>query len=200
MLAFRSYTNPNLVGRINRKRFFYFSLLSIVLFLVFTAFVVFISHYFPIIAFLLSLFIWPYVILLFSSVIVRRLHDQNNSGWWGFLAFIYPFIIMIQRWTHSIHTLFDNEYFSDLISGYILLLLLYCLLFKGTDGLNAYGPDPLDYEDYDDYLEVLKNFQIRKNNAKSEDFISPFYKKVFILICFVITALLFLSLASIFFI
>ncbi|WP_208348539.1 DUF805 domain-containing protein [Pseudaestuariivita rosea] len=48
-------------------------------------------------------------------VSIRRLHDQNKSGWWYFIALI-PF-------------------------GGIVLLVFYCL--PGTPGPNRYGPDPL---------------------------------------------------------
>lgn len=49
------------------------------------------------------------------AVVVRRLHDQNKSGWMYFIAFI-PFI------------------------GGIWLLVLLCT--EGTRGDNMYGPDP----------------------------------------------------------
>ena len=50
------------------------------------------------------------------SVMVRRLHDTNHSGWWYWIALI-PLI------------------------G--LLVLLYFFVSKGTDGDNDFGPDPL---------------------------------------------------------
>jgi uncharacterized membrane protein YhaH (DUF805 family) len=49
------------------------------------------------------------------AVIVRRLHDQDKSGWWFFIGFV-PII------------------------GGIWLLILY--LTDGTPGPNQYGPDP----------------------------------------------------------
>jgi uncharacterized membrane protein YhaH (DUF805 family) len=49
------------------------------------------------------------------AVTIRRLHDVNHAGWW--------FLI----------------YFT--VIGAILLLVWFCT--KGTDGANAYGPDPL---------------------------------------------------------
>lgn len=48
---------------------------------------------------------------------VRRLHDQDKSGWFLLLAFI------------------------PLIGG-IILLVFFCL--EGTKGPNRFGPDPLD--------------------------------------------------------
>ena len=50
------------------------------------------------------------------SVMVRRLHDTNRSGWWYWIALI-PMI------------------------GFIVLLVF--AVSKGTDGDNDYGPDPL---------------------------------------------------------
>ncbi len=50
------------------------------------------------------------------AVIVRRLHDTDRSGWWYWIALI-PLV------------------------GLILLLVWFCS--RGTEGVNAYGPDPL---------------------------------------------------------
>lgn len=50
------------------------------------------------------------------SVLVRRLHDTDRSGWWYFIAFL-PLI------------------------GAIWLLVLLCL--PGSNRRNTYGPDPL---------------------------------------------------------
>lgn len=49
------------------------------------------------------------------AVLVRRLHDQNKSGWY-FLVYFIPFV------------------------GIIWLLVLLCT--EGTPGPNQYGPDP----------------------------------------------------------
>ena len=48
------------------------------------------------------------------AVAVRRLHDQDKSGWWLLISFI-PF-------------------------GGIVLIVFYCL--EGTQGPNQFGPDP----------------------------------------------------------
>ncbi|RPD49638.1 DUF805 domain-containing protein [Hymenobacter sediminis] len=49
------------------------------------------------------------------SVVVRRLHDQNKTGWWFLIGFV-PVV------------------------GGIWLLVLLCT--EGTAGPNQYGPDP----------------------------------------------------------
>jgi Predicted membrane protein len=59
---------------------------------------------------------------------VRRLKDLDKSGWL-ILVLIIPLVNV----------------------G----LFLYLLFFKGTDGQNQYGPDPLEYERYSDYLDHI---------------------------------------------
>lgn len=49
-------------------------------------------------------------------LLIRRLHDLNRSGWWALIMLI-PFVN--------------------------LLFAIYILFFKGTEGPNKYGPDPL---------------------------------------------------------
>lgn len=50
------------------------------------------------------------------SVLVRRLHDTDRSGWWALLMLL------------------------PILGG--LVLLIFCVL-KGTDGPNRFGEDPL---------------------------------------------------------
>ena len=65
---------------------------------------------------------WVYVLVALAlflpnlAVLVRRLHDTNHSGWWYWIVLV-PLI------------------------GAILLLVWFCS--RGTNGNNAYGPDPL---------------------------------------------------------
>ncbi|MEJ2375504.1 MAG: DUF805 domain-containing protein [Pseudolabrys sp.] len=49
------------------------------------------------------------------AVAVRRLHDMDRAGWWVLIALT--------------------------VIGGIVLLIWFC--FKGTDGANRFGPDPL---------------------------------------------------------
>ncbi len=49
------------------------------------------------------------------AVGVRRLHDIDRTGWWLLIAF----------------------------TGVGIILLIVWACFKGTDGANQYGPDPL---------------------------------------------------------
>jgi uncharacterized membrane protein YhaH (DUF805 family) len=61
--------------------------------------------------------LWALLLVLPSiSVIVRRLHDCDRSGWW-FWLYLIPIV------------------------GAIWLLVWFCM--RGTQGDNRYGPDPL---------------------------------------------------------
>lgn len=59
------------------------------------------------------------------SVVVRRLHDKDRTGWWYWIALV-PLVGM--------------------------LLLLFWFVTEGTRGANTYGPDPLgdQPDDFDD--------------------------------------------------
>lgn len=82
------------------------------------------------------------VLLPHLSVLVRRLHDINLSGWWaaGFIA------------TTSVAAVFmilSNDFLGRLgLLAFLLVsaILLICLTLKGTDGQNRFGPDPLKHE------------------------------------------------------
>ncbi|AVW92837.1 DUF805 domain-containing protein [Celeribacter baekdonensis] len=60
------------------------------------------------------------IILPSLSVLVRRLHDVNKSGWWYFIGFV-PLVGV--------------------------LLILYWAVSKGTSGPNRFGPDPITGEE-----------------------------------------------------
>ncbi len=60
------------------------------------------------------------IILPSLSVLVRRLHDVNKSGWWYFIGFV-PLVGV--------------------------LLILYWAVTKGTSGPNRFGPDPITGEE-----------------------------------------------------
>ena len=64
------------------------------------------------------LLVFLYVLLICSSVMLmmRRLHDLDRPGWFC-IGMLIPFINMV--------------------------LLVYLFFFKGTQGPNQYGPDPL---------------------------------------------------------
>ena len=57
-----------------------------------------------------------FIIIASTSLVIRRLHDVDKSGWWYLIIFT--------------------------IIGMIPLLIWYCS--KGTDGDNRFGKDPLE--------------------------------------------------------
>lgn len=67
--------------------------------------------------------IWLAVLLPTIAVIVRRFHDVNLSGWWYLVCILASFI--------------------PIIGGLISFAPYIVGLFKGTDGNNRFGPDPL---------------------------------------------------------
>ena len=70
------------------------------------------------------------------AVQVRRLHDQNRTGWWILIGFV------------------------PLVGGLILLVFM---LLDGTPGENDYGPDPKGREgtDLNDRRDISGGVNIR---------------------------------------
>jgi uncharacterized membrane protein YhaH (DUF805 family) len=84
-------------------------------------------------------------IVLFPSLVsniaigVKRLHDRDKSGWW--LLLFYPLPVVLDRigsGAGSVGAIFSLASFAISIWA---IVELGCL--RGTDGPNAYGPDPL---------------------------------------------------------
>jgi Predicted membrane protein len=69
-------------------------------------------------------------LLYYISFGVRRLKDLNKSKWLFLVTFV-P------------------------IANFVLFI--YLLFFKGTTGSNKYGPDPLEYDEYSEYLEAVNS-------------------------------------------
>ena len=72
------------------------------------------------------------------AVSVRRLHDTNRRGWW-LLMYLIPII------------------------GAIWLIVLFC--FKGTEGENRFGPDPLAPEKDDVSANIETSSEETDNDA-----------------------------------
>lgn len=106
-------------GRLNRKSYIYRSFfLSIVLFVV-QGILSFVAETFGALDLLFSIIAFVLGIFQLAANImmgVRRLHDLDKCGWW-MLLLIVPLV---------------NLFFC-----------LYLLFFKGTEGPNEYGDDPL---------------------------------------------------------
>jgi uncharacterized membrane protein YhaH (DUF805 family) len=113
----------NFSGRARRSEYWYYILFNIIAIAI-LALLVFASEE---LMFLLGLYIIA-VIIPTLAVAVRRLHDQNKSGWYFLVRFI-PII------------------------GTIWLLILFCT--EGTRGPNRYGADPKNK--YDEFEEIGKS-------------------------------------------
>jgi uncharacterized membrane protein YhaH (DUF805 family) len=100
-------------GRASRSAFWWFQLFAFLAYLVAEiVFALIFKNWFGI---LMMLVVGLALLLPSLSLIVRRLHDQDKSGWWLWIGLI-PFV------------------------GGIILLLFYCL--PGTPGPNQYGSAP----------------------------------------------------------
>lgn len=102
----------------------------------------------PFISSIVNGILYPFAVccyIVFIALTVRRLHDRNMSGWLIFLDLI-PFI------------------------GPLIVFILCC--FKGTDGPNRFGPDPLKAPNA--YADVGQpNYNIlneQENQARAEAF------------------------------
>lgn len=111
--ALKNYAEFN--GRASRREYWMFSLSHIII----LALILWLSMAFEtVVSGLTSILSILYMIVTLIphlAVLVRRLHDTNQSGWFYFISFI-PFI------------------------GPIILFVFLCK--KGTSGDNNYGPDP----------------------------------------------------------
>lgn len=159
-------------GRINRYRYFWYS--------IGTGLIVAIPSYFFLSIYgsrALALGDVPFFVILINyaveilgllytlSFMTRRLHDLNRS-----ISFMAPIpLLYILIWLNpfsdmmgpsSLHSLM----FITPLLAISLLLLIYLYFFKGTEGPNPYGPDPLKYSSYEEYLKVVNDA-----NTSSED-------------------------------
>jgi len=74
------------------------------------------------------------------SIVVRRLHDINCSGWWSASPLI-PLLLLVVAVLKQ--DLAIAIYAAILFIGFVIALSVVVLL-KGTPGDNQYGPDPAD--------------------------------------------------------
>lgn len=111
--GFRNYVNFS--GRAIRSEYWYWTLFTIVVVVVFGVTDEILYPGASMGAFsIVNLLVCLALILPGIAVSVRRLHDLDSSGWW-FLMGLIPLI------------------------GHILLIYWYCL--RGTVGANRFGPD-----------------------------------------------------------
>ena len=80
------------------------------------------------------------------ALIVRRVHDQNRSGWWGALL---PASVLLSvprimvEFRGDVHAIIAQKATPvDIISGVFALAVFILCLLPGTEGINRYGSDP----------------------------------------------------------
>ncbi len=102
--CFRKYFN--FYGRASRSEYWWFILFQSILLPIGSVFDYFIDKELMIITAIIN------IITFFPnfSVYVRRLHDTNHSGWWGFLGFTIIGIIPLFIWTITKGSAIENKY------------------------------------------------------------------------------------------
>ncbi|MBV8977871.1 MAG: DUF805 domain-containing protein [Alphaproteobacteria bacterium] len=158
-------------GRINRAKIWLFVLIAIVVYIVyFTAVaVVFGGSIVAMVkggpagmmaggatigaAALASILLYLIVLYCGIAVSVKRLHDRNKSAWWIVVFIVIPIVLswinlatMLSAMNAGANAAAPNPMMSLVGVASLILSIwgfveLYCL--RGTEGPNAYGPDPL---------------------------------------------------------
>lgn len=86
-----------------------------------------------------------FVIPMFA-LFVRRLHDQNRSGWWGVLLPLALVLSVPQRLNEirgDVGAMFAQRTSAVAIALDLVCIAIFVLLmWPGTDGPNQFGPDP----------------------------------------------------------
>ena len=134
-------------GRLNRLRYFGYGVLTnIVFLLVVVAF--FAMIFGGAIAFgpavrggLLLLIIPLYAVVFWTNLclMIKRLHDMNQSGWWAMFLFGFSFV---SGFVSGINP--QMEMVALLLNLPVFGFALWLLFWPGTAGDNQYGPDPLE--------------------------------------------------------
>lgn len=103
-----------------------------------------------------ALGIWNFIYWCASiTLMTRRLHDLNKSGWYQLLFLVPTFIFIAAAVTLVLGIGLQNVGISVVgialivIAGLFgLVFQLWVLLKKGSEGPNDYGPDPLAPTEY----------------------------------------------------
>lgn len=134
-------------GRLNRLRYFGYGFLANTVFALLLMAIAFISFGgntslgIGMISGILLLLLPMYGALLWVAIclMVKRLHDLNQSGWWVLcffgLSFVGGFVSNISPEMGNLALVFNIP-----VIGFALWLLFW----PGTAGDNQYGPDPLE--------------------------------------------------------
>lgn len=86
------------------------------------------------------------VVLLIPSysLMIRRLHDLNRPEWWCIPSIIQVVLHLFTSISNPANMSSMPSLFGGVLSLVNFAIAIYLLFFKGTDGFNQYGPDPLE--------------------------------------------------------
>ncbi len=86
------------------------------------------------------------VVLLIPSysLMIRRLHDLNRPGWWCIPSIIQVVLHLFENIPNPAVMSSTPSFIGGVLSLVNFAIAIYLLFFKGTDGFNQYGPDPLE--------------------------------------------------------
>lgn len=80
------------------------------------------------------------------ALFVRRLHDQNRSGWWGLLMPLALALSIPERLNElrgDVAAVFaEKTSLAAIALDLVCIVLLVLFLWPGTEGFNQFGPDP----------------------------------------------------------
>lgn len=130
-------------GRASRSEFwwFFFFYLGISILLEYCS--IFIeSYWFGVI--LANVIIIGFELLLlvpFTAVLVRRLHDKNMSGWWSLVWIVFLALVISEDFLAGAQYAMEPLSFIASLFNFALFI---SFAFRGTPGVNRFGVDPLD--------------------------------------------------------
>ncbi len=129
-------------NRADRKEFWYFMLFNTMIILALTL----LGHSYLLIfktepRHLLYLFYAMMIFPALLSVVVRRLHDTDRSGWWYLLIFVPAMLIAVDEF-EIMHIPYLFIMILMVIHYLGFFLLLYFLIQKSQEETNRYGPKP----------------------------------------------------------
>lgn len=80
------------------------------------------------------------------ALFVRRVHDQNRSGWWGLLLPLSVLLSVpriVAELDGDVHTIIAQKTTPvGIAMGLCAIAIFVLCLLPGTEGANRYGPDP----------------------------------------------------------
>lgn len=140
-------------GRASRSEFLYYSLFVWLVIAGFfflslcAAINLYLDVFWDLLILLANVLLWLLLFIPYVAVHVRRLHDVGYPAWPVFLVVIFVFCIACSFIENTIGHIFSTERETVtvmlVVFGVLRLLLFSRLCFKGQEGANQYGGDPL---------------------------------------------------------